>query len=85
MHWPTLLQRWGAGAFVRCWGHLRGQNRSSAYRCGWNGRAGLSPFMLVGDTETSLDRRAAGVPVTLCPSAGGRGVERFQPAALLDR
>ena len=43
--------------------------------------------MLVGDTETDAKTGvAAGVPVVLVTfGPEGRGVERFQPAALLDR
>lgn len=43
--------------------------------------------MLVGDTETDAKTGvAAGVPVALVTfGPEGRGVERFQPAALLDR
>jgi phosphoglycolate phosphatase len=52
-------------------------------------RAGgvVSRSMLVGDTETDAKTGvAAGVPVTLVTfGPEGRGVERFQPAALLDR
>jgi phosphoglycolate phosphatase len=52
-------------------------------------RAGgtLSRSMLVGDTETdALTGVAAGVPVALVTfGPEGRGVDRFRPAALLDR
>jgi phosphoglycolate phosphatase len=52
-------------------------------------RAGgvVSRSMLVGDTETDAKTGvAAGVPVALVTfGPEGRGVERFQPAALLDR
>jgi phosphoglycolate phosphatase len=43
--------------------------------------------MLVGDTETDARTGvAAGVPVALVTfGPEGRGVERFRPAALLDR
>jgi phosphoglycolate phosphatase len=43
--------------------------------------------MLVGDTETDAKTGvAAGVPVALVTfGPEGRGVERFAPAALLDR
>jgi phosphoglycolate phosphatase len=52
-------------------------------------RAGgvVARSMLVGDTETDAKTGAAvGVPVALVTfGPEGRGVERFQPAALLDR
>jgi phosphoglycolate phosphatase len=52
-------------------------------------RAGgvVTRSMLVGDTETDAKTGvAAGVPVALVTfGPEGRGVERFQPAALLDR
>jgi phosphoglycolate phosphatase len=52
-------------------------------------RAGgvVARSMLVGDTETDARTGvAAGVPVALVTfGPEGRGVERFQPAALLDR